>query len=118
MMTPPGAQLHTIQYLAIEHAPLTAAGTLDPIYADLDPVWRVALRFLIRDVGRARCEGTCGLLIGYSFPMQDDAIGAGDMAWTRTCLVKLDDHGIVRLCDDCFPTMPTSAPVLRADPTS
>jgi hypothetical protein len=104
-MTTP-AQVHTIQYVALKISPLDVEGVIRREYHDLPQLWRVPLGFLAADTGNARCENNCGAKIGYTFT------GAGQLTWRTAYLAKFDDHAIIRLCERCAPTCPsTGAPI-------
>lgn len=123
-MTPTQPEtIHTIQYVACELPPLLPGGfndpdpdptiaTLRPEYQQLPANWEMALRYLASDVDKVRCDNDCGSPVGYYLDV--DCF----VQWRITYLARLDDRGIVRLCEDCSPACPTAPPVLRADPRS
>lgn len=100
-MTTTPEQVHRIEYVALELPPVAADDDIRAEYRDLPQPWQIALGFLIGDIDNATCENDCGTAIGYH------CTSDGTPEWRITYLARLDDRGIVRLCEDCSPSCPS-----------
>jgi hypothetical protein len=105
------AIVHSIEYVAIELAPLESEDRYIPEYYCLPYVWAAALDEVVDAVDSATCSN-CNEGLGYLLHEDDDEPRRSGVRWHAVWLAREDGGQVQMLCEDCAPYVPTKVAAL------